>query len=209
MRMCWSVKGGSGTTVFASALAVTLAERQNATTIIDLCGDVPAVLGIAEPPGRGVRDWLASHDRDETHLDTLAVTAAANLRLIPAGMQHSFDAAALEDLMHACRGRSVVVDFGMLQPPESLRKLAAAEYLVSRPCYLSLRRAARLADRPRAVVLLNEPGRALTRRDVQSVVGAPVIAEIAVTDGIARCVDAGLLATRLPKTLADDLAPLV
>jgi hypothetical protein len=44
---------------------------------------------------------------------------------------------------------------------------------------------------------------------VQSVVGAPVVAELTVEDGVARSVDAGLLATRLPKQLADELAVLL
>jgi hypothetical protein len=58
-------------------------------------------------------------------------------------------------------------------------------------------------------VLLKEQGRALTTRDVQSVVGAPVVAEITVADGIARSVDAGLLATRLPAQLAQELRGLL
>lgn len=209
MRICWSVKGGSGTTVFSCALAVALAERYGTATMIDLCGDVPAVLGMAEPPGRGVRDWLMSGDREASQLDALTVSAGANLHIIPAGAPGSFDEAALEDLLHVCRGRQVVVDFGMLRPSDSLRQRATAEYLVSRPCYLSLRRAARLNERPRSVVLLKEQGRSLTKRDVQAVVGAPVIAEIGVTEAIARCVDAGLLATRLPKSLAEDLETIV
>ena len=209
MRVCWSVKGGSGTTVFACALAVAIAERHGPTTVIDMCGDVPAVLGIAEPPGRGVRDWLTGSDRDPSQLDELAVAASTNLRMIPAGAPGAFDDAALEDLLHASRGRHVVVDFGMMRPGETLRQRAIADYLVSRPCYLSLRRAARLTQRPRSVVLMKEQGRSLTKRDVQAVIGAPVVAEIGVTEGIARCVDAGLLATRLPKSLAADLAALV
>jgi len=81
--------------------------------------------------------------------------------------------------------------------------------LVLRPCYLALRRAARLATRPNGVVVMREAGRALTARDIQSVVGAPVVGEITVSDGVARSVDAGLLATRLPKQLADELAQLL
>ena len=36
MYACWTVKGGSGTTVFASALALMLAERNGKATIIEL-----------------------------------------------------------------------------------------------------------------------------------------------------------------------------
>jgi hypothetical protein len=56
------------------------------------------------------------------------------------------------------------------------------------------------------VVLLAEPGRALTRADVEDCVGAPVVAEVAVDPQVARAVDAGLLATRLPRALARELS---
>src|SRR4051794_33057920 len=60
---CWSVKGGSGTTVVASSLALLLATRSPAgSVLVDLAGDVPAVLGIPEPDGPGVSDWLAAGD---------------------------------------------------------------------------------------------------------------------------------------------------
>ena len=35
MYACWSVKGGSGTTVFAAALSLALAEKQQKATVID------------------------------------------------------------------------------------------------------------------------------------------------------------------------------
>jgi len=209
MYACWSVKGGSGTTVFASALALSLAEQHGEASIIDLCGDVPSVLGMAEPTGRGIRDWLSSPDRDTQELFNLRVSATSRLHVIPAGSATSFNDDSLEDLMSTSYSHPVVIDFGLLQPPASIRDAAHTDWLVVRPCYLALRRAARLHSRPRGVVLMKEPGRALTARDVQSVVGAPVVAELTVEDGVARSVDAGLLATRLPKQLADELAVLL
>lgn len=209
MYACWSVKGGSGTTVFASALALSLAEQHGEASIIDLCGDVPSVLGMAEPTGRGIRDWLSSPDRDTQELFNLRVSATSRLHVIPAGSATSFNDDSLEDLMSTSHSHPVVIDFGLLQPPASIRDAAHTDWLVVRPCYLALRRAARLHSRPRGVVLMKEPGRALTARDVQSVVGAPVVAELTVEDGVARSVDAGLLATRLPKQLADELAVLL
>src|SRR5215831_8592656 len=42
---CWSVKGGVGTTVIAAALALLMAGKSPAgAVIVDLAGDVPAVL---------------------------------------------------------------------------------------------------------------------------------------------------------------------
>ena len=55
------------------------------------------------------------------------------------------------------------------------------------------------------MVLLTEPGRSLTRVDVEDCVGAPVVAEVSVDPAVARAVDAGLLASRLPRGLAKEL----
>ena len=209
MYACWSVKGGSGTTVFASVLALSLAERHGETCIIDFCGDVPSVLGMAEPAGRGIRDWLSSPARDAQELVDLRIGATSRLHVIPAGSATSFDEGALDDLVSITHDHPVVVDFGRLAPSPSVLRKVQADWLVVRSCYLALRRAARLHNRPRGVVLMKEHGRALSTRDVQSVVGAPVVAEITVTEGIARSVDAGLLATRIPSSLADEIAVLL
>jgi hypothetical protein len=55
------------------------------------------------------------------------------------------------------------------------------------------------------VVLVAEEGRALTPSDVEDVLGAPVRAAVSVTAQVARVVDAGLLASRLPRTLEREL----
>ena len=85
--------------------------------------------------------------------------------------------------------------------------VAAADrsLLVLRPCYLALRRAVSFEVRPTGVVLVAEAGRAITAPDVEDALGVPVVAEVLVTDAIARAVDAGLLASRLPRSLVRDL----
>ena len=101
--------------------------------------------------------------------------------------------------------RSVVIDCGVLGACEPDRAVVAARcthsLLVTRACYLALRRAADPPLRPSGVVLVTEPGRALDRTDVEQVVGAPVRAEVALDPAVARAVDAGLLASRLPRGL--------
>lgn len=75
--------------------------------------------------------------------------------------------------------------------------------LVTRACYLALRRAMndlRLAEATK-VVLIEEEGRSLTERDVASCTGLPVLTTPS-TPTVARAVDAGLLATRVPPSLA-------
>ena len=65
------------------------------------------------------------------------------------------------------------------------------------PCYLGLRTITMTDVRADGIVLLMEPGRSLTRRDVSAVCDVPVVAEIAVTANVSRTIDAGLLVTRL------------
>jgi len=82
---------------------------------------------------------------------------------------------------------------------------ASVSLLVLRPCYLALRRATTLTSRPTGIVLVREPGRALGRREVEDVTGVRVMAEVDVEPSIARAVDAGLLASRLPRGLSRPL----
>src|SRR5690606_36149716 len=61
---CWSVKGGSGTTVVAATLALLLARSHDAgVLLVDLGGDVPSALGVSDPDGPGVFEWLAAGDQ--------------------------------------------------------------------------------------------------------------------------------------------------
>ena len=58
---CWSAKGGSGTTVVAVSLALVLAARGGSgVLLVDLAGDAPAVLGLADPGGPGLAAWAAA-----------------------------------------------------------------------------------------------------------------------------------------------------
>jgi hypothetical protein len=75
--------------------------------------------------------------------------------------------------------------------------------LVIRPCYLALRQALNTGATADAagVVLVSEPGRALGSDDVAAVTGLPVIATVPLRADVARAVDAGVLADRLPEVL--------
>lgn len=100
-------------------------------------------------------------------------------------------------------GALVIIDAGT--QPETVEGVA---YLVTRPCYLALRRSFTV-PRPDGLVVITEPGRALTVEDVAAVIGAPVRAVIPQDPAVARAIDAGLLASRLPRTLARTLRPLI
>jgi hypothetical protein len=202
---CWSVKGGVGTTVVAASLALLLGRHDGPGAVLaDLAGDAPAVLGLPEPDTPGLAGWLAAGDSVPADgLARLEIEASPSLRLLPRGPGQLVPdrAAVLASLLD--RGpRPVVVDCGTAE------RVAAAivggaqrSILVIRPCYLALRRAMTSPLRPSEVVVVREPGRALSRRDIESAVGAPVRVEIEADPAVARAVDAGLMAGRLPRSL--------
>jgi MinD-like ATPase involved in chromosome partitioning or flagellar assembly len=205
---CWSVKGGSGTTVVAASLAL-IAGRRTTTgaLLVDLAGDAPAVLGLSEPTGPGVGDWLDSGHHDPALLRAMEVDAAPSVRLLPMGTCSHAGGAELVAAL-ANDERTVIVDAGVLSPGPAfdLISAAATSLLVLRPCYLALRRASLAPLRPSGVVLITEVGRALGRKDVESVLGVPVVAEVLTDPVVARAVDAGLLAGRLPRGLIRSLS---
>lgn len=204
---CWSAKGGSGTTVVSVALATVLARSSPAGALLaDLAGDVPAVLGLAEPEGPGLGEWLASGEAVPADaLARLEIDGPGGLRVLPAGATDP-PAPGRAEVLAALLGaenRPVVADCGSGPTGPGLTVAAAAttSLLVLRPCYLSLRRAVAAPVRPSGVVLVHEAGRALGRRDIEEVLGVPVRASVAVDPAVARAVDAGLLTSRLPRGL--------
>jgi MinD superfamily P-loop ATPase len=198
MILCFALKGGSGTTVVACALALSL----QPSLLIDLAGDVPATLGMAEPGGPGVAEWMRSVTSTADSLARLGVAAGAGVGVVPRGQGELPGAACsrLASALDSQRG-TVVVDAGTGAPHPDLLAAASHSLLVTRPCYLSLRRASALRVAASGVVLIAEPGRALRARDVESATGAPVVAELLFDPSVGRAVDSGLLASRLPRTL--------
>ena len=82
--LCWSAKGGSGTTVVAAALAI-LAARHGPTMLIDLGGDSAPALGTVPPDGPGVGDWLSTPAAPADRLWQLAHDCGPDLQLVPPG----------------------------------------------------------------------------------------------------------------------------
>jgi len=223
---CWAAKGGSGTTVVSCSLALVLARRHPAgALLVDLGGDAGAVLGCADSDGPGLVSWLDRWERNEgpalgaEPLAGLEVTAGEGLVLLPRGDGPLPATQRRADLTVALANdeRAVVVDCGTLGESAagadgwrlSLAETATHSLLVTRLCYVALRRAVRAPLRPSGVVVISEPGRSLRPADVASALGVPVVADLAYDAAIARSVDAGLLGHRLPRALARAAGALV
>ena len=212
----WSVKGGVGTSVVAAATAIRLASEDRETTLVDLTGDQPALLGMiagAAPSEPGIGDWVAAGDGVAADaIGRLLEDVAPGLRLLRDGTQpalvdqtadgenpRSRLVLALEML---ARIGPVVVDAG-LDPFELRTDLAASHrpVCVLRSCYLALNRAQRTSGPYDWVVLVEEPGRALRVRDVAAAVGASSVKRVAWDPRVARSVDAGTIVSMLPPPL--------
>lgn len=88
-------------------------------------------------------------------------------------------------------------------------RAATTNIVVLRACYLALRRFGRLDLTAGAIVFLREPRRALLAGDLESTVGAPVVATVEIDPAVARATDAGLLTSRLPRRLERQLVDVV
>jgi hypothetical protein len=199
--------------VFTAACALVLA-RDHGARLVDLGGDQPAIFGLGAEPGTGVTDWLDLGPGAPTEaLDRLAVEAAPGVALVPRGGERPAlaprpAAEAGAALAVALRDGPVptLVDAGVADGPaaRALLEVSDATIVVVRGCYLTLRRSVRhpALGRAAGLVVVEEPGRAIGAKEIADVLGRPVLARVPARDAIARAVDAGVLAHRLPDALA-------
>jgi hypothetical protein len=176
--------------------------RNQPATLVDLGGDCATALGMTEPSGPGVVDWLASPTAGATELARLALTIRDDVQLIPRGEGNPPDNQWQRLAVALAALDTVIVDAGTGSPPQALHDAAEQSLLIIRPCFMAIRRAQRLTVRPTGIVLVDEPGRALTSTDLERALGVGVIAEVRLDPAVARAVDAGLLIARLPRSLS-------
>jgi len=212
---CWSAKGGSGATVVAAAIAaVRGARNDHGALLVDVGGDLPTALGLPEPDGPGLTEWLAAGASVPADaLARLEVPVRPGLRLLPRGRAALDDPDRAEVLAALLAGdpRTVVIDVGVVRagpgqgPAADVARVLAASatesLLVTRCCFLSGQRASRLSLRPTGIVLLTERGRSLGRWEIEDMIGAPVVAEVPIDPEIFRAADSGSLGRRVPRGL--------
>jgi len=206
---CWSTKGGVGTSVVAAALALLLGRTADPGVVLaDLAGDAPAVLGLPEPASPGLAGWLSAGSRVPADaLARIEVEVAPGVALLPrgAGPLSPERADVLAAVLDGAT-RPAVADCGRVDDPAVaalavVAGRASRSLLVTRSCYVALRRMQQAPVRASGVVLVTEPGRVLSRDDVAAAADAPVVAEIPLDPQVARLVDSGLLTGRLPRSL--------
>jgi MinD superfamily P-loop ATPase len=198
------VKGGSGTSVVAALLAIAAAQVEP-TVLVDADGDQPAIFGVASGT-TGFRDWWQARVEVDA-LERLAIDISSTLRLIPSGT-------SMPDAQRDFRGIDdalTIVDAGTIRENDFAAQIvesSAKSLLVLRPCYLAARRASLSDLRIDGMVVVEEQGRSLRSKDLADVVGAPVVAMIPWDLSIARTIDAGRLANRVPRAarVVEDLA---
>ena len=212
VTLCWAAKGGSGTTVITAALALCLPRH---SLLVDLDGELPAVLGLAVPDRPGVDEWLRSSAPPD-QLGELVIDVDPTTSLLPRheGVEMArgapIDESRWIEFAEWLRrqhhdGVEVFIDAGSVPPSPAMVASADQVLLVTRLCYLSLRRARAAPVRPTGVIVVEEAGRSLRSRDVEYSLGAPVVATVSVDPAIARAVDSGLLTNRLPRVIGREL----
>jgi len=140
----WSVKGGVGVSSVAALLAIGQVERAEDVLLVDLDGDLPALLGLEDPTGApGLAEWCAMSDPAPDALQRLEVEARSGLRIIPRGSGPFANSAAPLMTALASYRRQVIVDCGVIRSDDTMASdlilRADQSLLVARECYLTLR----------------------------------------------------------------------
>lgn len=205
--VCWSPKGGSGTSVIAASLALRLATDSNETLLVDAIGDLGLVLGMPRGETEGLSDWLAAPaDVSADALSLLEVSVAERLSLLTAGttLQEPCEGEriGLAAELLSRSARTVVVDAGSRGVPDHWLVAAARSVMMVRCCYLGITAAmSHQVPKGSSIVVIEEPGRALRLRDVEAVFRGHKVMAVPWDPAVARAVDSGLLVHRMPRSL--------
>jgi MinD-like ATPase involved in chromosome partitioning or flagellar assembly len=199
-------KGGQGVTTITAALGILNAQAGHRTLLIDTGGDLPAILGKPESLSLGLAEYLISPN---ITLDDITINIGENLDIVTRGTGPIAFTTYTYGLVIGGLGDydTVIIDAGTCADEWNLH--ADRNVFVTRPCYLAVRRAIHLPQRPTEVVYMAEPGRALSAHDIEVVLGVPIAATVPVDIDTARIIDAGILGSRMPQHMSRSLAAVV
>lgn len=203
----YATKGGQGVTTTAATLAILTARAGRRTLLVDTTGDLAAILNItSDRTEPGLAEYLepASH----ITLNTITTNITDSLDIIHRGNGPITYSTHTYGLLTNGLGQYDHVIIDTTDQDYAWTLPVNHRVLVTRPCYLALRRAP-FAPPPTAIVVINEPGRALNPNDIEAVIGIPVTATVPYTPTISRTIDAGLLNSRLPRELTRALRHVV
>lgn len=196
----YSPKGGSGTTTVAASFALT---ESTPVTLVDAAehGDLPAILGLPNTYFDGFAEWSWATGDPVELFRRLTHAAMPNLDLVHRGAD-KINARVLPQMQAVVEHTHIIMDCGM---NGDLANLGHRRLMVLRADYIALKRALNFGTSPTGIILVQEPERSLTARDVEDVLGVQVLTAIPFDPVISRTLDAGILAARQPKILRDAL----
>ena len=175
-------KGGQGVTTIAVALATLHARTGHRTLLLDTNNDCAPVLGIEPTRTAGLGEYCASLT---VLLPDIVNPVTDHLDLITAGQAPLNYDCSTNGLMNGLDGLCDTVVVDLKAPAHPALVWIDQRVLVTRPCYLALRQAVNKRQ-PDHIVVLNEPGRALTTTDIVAALGLRVTATIPVEPATAR-----------------------
>jgi len=174
-----AAKGGQGCSTIAAISALAAARHTHTLLVSWETFDQHAVLGAPRPT------------------DSFWPTQVTdNLQLVTADWY-------LENIELLDCWDLVIHDYGYIEPGVADGFDMPGELIwVTRPCYLAIAKLAALNDiSAKGLVVINEPGRSLTARDIGNAASLPVLAQVPFDPAVSRAIDSGLLASRVPKSM--------
>lgn len=218
----FSPKGGSGTTTCAALIAKSFSQQFSIPTVlIDAYdGDVETVVGVDSESEYGFIQWTEAKDPTANNLARIATSISDNFSFVsyssvkndkynaPAPSQSIQEknqkAAQLVEAL-SNNESNYVIDIGtnVNESTNAIIEASDIVVMVIKGCYISLNRASShpYSSSADSVIVLSEPGRTITSKQICDVLRIKCVIEIEARRDFAKCIDAGILIFRTPKNM--------